>query len=94
MQDRICPSIYGVELEIAIFIMVMNHTCVYGYGRVHHILDEPRNARTGDGSNTALGEIQWDQSYTWPCTRVAKIGIYSMSMLKYGSHLSNGLTIP
>ena len=73
MQDRICPSIYGVELEIAIFIMIMNHTCVYGYGRVNQILDESRNARTGDGSNTALRESQRVQSYTWPCTRVAKI---------------------
>ena len=65
-----------MEFEIAVWIAVVNHACVYGSGMVHQILDESRNARIGDGSNTALGEVQWDQGYTRPRTRVSKIGIY------------------
>ena len=55
--------------------MIIGYTCVYGYKKIHHILDKPRDARTGDGSNTALGESQRDQSCTWPCTKAPELDV-------------------
>ena len=65
-----------MKLEIAFLIVVVNHARVYGSGMADQILNKSRNARSGDGSNTALGERQWDQGYTRTRTRVSKIGIY------------------
>ena len=64
-----------MKLEIAIWTVVVNHARVYRSRMVHQIFDESRNARGGDGFDTALGERQWNQRYTWPRARVSEIGV-------------------